>query len=365
MAIVYMNSFDWTGVGGTARKSYQTSAHKNAFIFTEDIAGTLDGFKQQKLQAGSPYWKAHRGITGFVLGFHMRSDNTSVAGTTSADIHIDFNALKDDLSDWVQAGILSTHNDDDPEGAVVFTYTDAGATAHNSSAVTFLEGSWHRLELKVVGHPTAGTVELKYDGISIINQTGINTLAVVSKFVSQKWTAGHVGGHDADISNLYTLDDVAPNNNFLGDVRIYNHLPSSVAENKYTTIGTTDALDALNTLDPQTATKRMEGDVLGDRLTVNFKKVNVTGGIALPAATAVVGTQLNVLSKKDDAGTTLVNALCTDGVNESIGRSIPVGEDSYNAVELPMDRTPDGLVWTQDNVESYTYGCEILEINNE
>lgn len=115
-------------------------------------------------------------------------------------------------------------------GNIVGGTTNIGST----SSLGITNSSWHYLEALVTINASTGVASLRIDGVSALNQTGLNTNNSGTNQIN-KISAGMVG--DANgygnphsyffMDDLYILDTAGSvNNSYLGDVKVQGVMPS-------------------------------------------------------------------------------------------------------------------------------------------
>lgn len=107
------------------------------------------------------------------------------------------------------------------------------AVVNNDAAVSVITGAilsqsvWNYFELKVLVDDTAGTYEVRRDGINVLSGTAADTGASGDTIVSIRVRSTN-NLQNAHIDDLYLLDTTgATNNDFLGDVRVDVLLPKA------------------------------------------------------------------------------------------------------------------------------------------
>jgi hypothetical protein len=112
------------------------------------------------------------------------------------------------------------------------TNVASGTLIAESSANAFTLSQWNYIELKAVASDTVGSVELKVNGVTIINQTGLDTIQeggtnFYSELIGADATPNSVTA--AYFDDVYICDTTgsSPYNNFLGDVRVFEILPNA------------------------------------------------------------------------------------------------------------------------------------------
>lgn len=108
-------------------------------------------------------------------------------------------------------------------------YRNGVSTFLGQSTVAFTASSAYRyIEAKVYIHGTAGTVEIRVDGATVLSLTGQNTKNGGSGYCDTLRLAMYSGNTTTYFDDLYLCDaaGAAPHNDFLGDCRVDTLLPS-------------------------------------------------------------------------------------------------------------------------------------------
>jgi len=90
-----------------------------------------------------------------------------------------------------------------------------------SSGATLQDYKWHYLEVKLLIHASAGTVEVKLDGTQILDLSGQDTLEGANVYARQFQFGGVHNDLDTSFDCIWIMDNAgdAPQNDFLGDCR--------------------------------------------------------------------------------------------------------------------------------------------------
>ncbi len=105
----------------------------------------------------------------------------------------------------------------DPSGA------GGGTTIAQTAAPVIVANTWHHIEVRFVRSTTVGVVELRVDGVVVINQAGLNTGA--SAYQQYAFLARSFGA-TMYVDDLIIRDNTGTTNNtFMGDLRIATLFP--------------------------------------------------------------------------------------------------------------------------------------------
>jgi hypothetical protein len=104
-----------------------------------------------------------------------------------------------------------------------------GATLLATASSPMALSAWHHIEIKATIHDTNGAVEVRLNGVTVINVTNVDTRNGGASGLINGVVLGVVGGWVAvgNYDDVYILDTSgSTNNDFLGDCRIHTLVPS-------------------------------------------------------------------------------------------------------------------------------------------
>lgn len=180
--------------------------------------------------------------------------------------------------------------------------------------------SYDHVESRVGIHLTDGFVEVRVNGVTVINLTGVNTnptgLGETSQTVTQNIGTGGIGGY-LDICDLIASDDLgAHNTDFVGDQKVFWLPPDSdTAQADWTPSTGATSYGVLDEAPPN------DTDYLSLAATTGKTDVgcaNLPGGVVSVAA--VIAT---IRSRKDDAGVCDLNPGIKSGATYATGAGQP------------------------------------------
>lgn len=290
--------------GGTA--SLQPPAVPSGDTFTAGFAMKLD-----RIIAGM-------GTGTCVLRF-------SGGGSTICKLGIDQNgALKFGRNDWTSQNLVSSAN-----GLIV------GAL-------------WYYVEVELVRHASAGSVNVWVNGVSVMSATGVNTGAA---------SIDHITFFDSDnIDSGKYVDDVYFTNTAarLGECRVEVLRPSAdTAEKDWTPSTGTSNFAMVDDTTPNGDTDYVAASTSGayDLYDLTNLPINPTG---------VFGVQAVINARKDDATLRQVRSKLKSGSTTSDGASMTLGTSYTTSVDR-YELNPDtSAPWTLAQVNALQLGIEVV-----
>lgn len=234
------------------------------------------------------------------------------------------------------------------------------ATVLGTSAVGLIvPGSFAYIEAQAVIDDVAGVVVIQLDGTEILNLTSQDTQNGGVGTVDRIRYAGSTDV--ATYDDLYILDDTgsAPQNTFLGDVRVDASLPTSDGT-------TTDIADTLPATPTTHFDKVNEPLVDGDS---SYVSTSVSGELdlytfaAVPVVEGVItifGVQLNMYAKKDNTGGRQLQAVARPvATNYNGDTNVLLSTYQYHTSIWDLD-PETAAAWTLVTKDATEFGMRVL-----
>ncbi|SFM12805.1 hypothetical protein [Nitrosomonas communis] len=218
-----------------------------------------------------------------------------------------------------------------------------GTVLGTSTAV--LAAAEQYLELKATMHDTTGAFDVRLNGINILSASNVDTKNTANAFVNQ--VALGVPGNTG-LSTIFKYDDFylldttgpAPNNDFLGDVRIDAVYPS--ADGNYTDWTPSTGTSHYALVDDPTpnTTDYNASNVIGQ------KDSYVMGDPPSLASQIIYGVRVKVAALKDDAGSRSLKVGIRSGTTDSLGaaQALSTSQIYYSSIHEVDPNT--GAAWT-------------------
>lgn len=201
----------------------------------------------------------------------------------------------------------------------------SGGTLLATSSAIILAGLWQHLEIKAVIDNTAGSVEVRLNGVTVLSVSGVDTQATANAEVSFITFNGYTSG--LTIADAYAWDTSGSvNTDFIGDQRVYTRFVNAdTATENWTPSTGTDSYAVVDEATPSDA----------DYLSAASAMTTVLGLPALAGTvTTVKAIQTVHRSLKSEAGLcSMRGGVVSSGVagnGATVGLSISAGY--YNDV---------------------------------
>lgn len=221
-------------------------------------------------------------------------------------------------------------------------------TVLGTSVATVDVASDQYLELKATIHDTAGSFELRKNGVNILSASGVDTKNTTNASVSQVsfGTDGNPGSSTWKYDDLYILDTSgSSNNDFLGDIRIDAIYPN--ADGNYTDWTPSAGTDHYALVDEATpnTTDYVSSSTAGQKDSFAMASPPVL------ASELIFGVRVKVAALKDDAGERSIKVGVRSGVTDSVSadQALSTSQLYYSNIH---ETDPDtGVAWTPAGID--------------
>lgn len=214
-------------------------------------------------------------------------------------------------------------------------------------------GAFQHIEAKVtVGDGTAGAVEVRVNGVTVVSASGVDTAATGNVETSQVRIHGTVDAAtppvQIHIDDLFAWDSTgAQNTDFLGDRRVRTFFPNAdTAVADWSLVGAVAGYDCINEAAPdEDTTYLLAAPLTGSPVTHLRSEFGLEDAPATIGAIAAVQTYLR--ARKTEAGTASVRTSMVSGISASDG-SLKAITEQYTYWTDMHELNPDtGTPWSQ------------------
>lgn len=208
---------------------------------------------------------------------------------------------------------------------------------------------WYYIELKIKCHDTLGSAEIRVNGVTVASGTNLDTNVAATAGITGVALV-NVGGVSR-WNDLYICDTMGSvNNDFLGDVRVDAHYPTSDGATHIWTPSTgTDHYALVDEIAPNT-TDYNSTNTLNAVDTLGVETFKNAGGV-------VKGVQTVVCHTKEDAGECRIAPVVRSGGVDYVGADVAPSNGSYMYMTTPYDVNPNtGGAWTEANCNALQVG---------
>lgn len=221
--------------------------------------------------------------------------------------------------------------------------------------------NWFYAEIKAFANGASGTIEVHLNGAAEIASTTVNigsssfdTLelrSVPSEFGTAAWTT--------DWDDLYVCDTSgsAPNNTFLGDVRVSTLY--ATADGAHTDFTPDTGTAHFSRLNEASGTYPDDDTSYVSDATVGHRDSYVFGDLASAAGT-VFGVQTNLYARKDDAAVRQLAAVARPVATDRDGATVTLSTSYVTYSEIRETNPDTGLPWTISEINASEFGVKLV-----
>lgn len=241
-----------------------------------------------------------------------------------------------------------------PNGGGGFTVKRGSTELGDSTSGICLQSTWMYLELKVVFSDTVGVIELRANGVEVLNLTGIDTVAT-GNASADALALSCFSNSNCYYDDLYICDTTGTENtDFLGDVTITTLYPTSDGNSSDFTpstgvdnYATVDDAQLLNETDYNTAT------VIGNKDT--FGMTTLDGNAPILAVQTVAA--VNNLT----TGTINVRGISRSGATpaDNEGSDFALSQTVKAAMDIFEKEPTDDVAWDVAKVNAAEFGIKV------
>lgn len=226
-----------------------------------------------------------------------------------------------------------------------------GGTLASTPAGSIPYDTWGHVEFRaILADGTSGEVEVRINGISVINFTGDTRNAGTSANID-----GIMIGDSSNMwyDDLYICDSTgpAPYNTFLGDIRINTITPTGAGSTTQFTPYSGANYENVDEL-PYSASDYVTSSLSGSRDT--YAMGDITGDYT------ILGVQNNVIARKSDAGGTGIRSAIVSGGNTYYGSGQTLTINDTTTSDIRTVDPATGIGWTMSGVNNLESGMEIV-----
>jgi hypothetical protein len=225
-------------------------------------------------------------------------------------------------------------------------------TVLGTSAAAMSANTYHYIEFKATIHDTTGSYELRLDGVNILSASNVDTKNTANASINSVT----LGAPSQNIGSLttwkyddfYVLDTTgsAPNNNFLGDVRIDSIYPS--ADGNYTQ-WTPSTGSTHYTLVDETVPNGT--DYVSNGTTGN-KDSYAMGDVPALTAQTIYGVKVKAAALKDDAGSRTLKVGARSSTTDSVSSAQAITTSQLYYWHILETNPATSAAWTESAVNS-------------
>lgn len=220
-----------------------------------------------------------------------------------------------------------------------------------STTPVMTANAWRHLECKVLIHASAGTIEVRAEGFTVLNLTGIRTTSYVGGAAVSVGIVSMISSQDGSAPAMYAKDFMVwdstgtVNNNFMSTCQVLKLIPNGDTTLGWTPSSGTTGYNLINETTPDDDTNYISAPFPlpgNSQFTLTDLPVNVS---------TVRGVQLMHRSRKIDGGDGNIQTSVVSGANTGNGADRPI-TTAYTYMWDIFDLDPSGTVWSRTLVNA-------------
>lgn len=233
----------------------------------------------------------------------------------------------------------------------------------NSDGGLVKAGIWHTIEVRVVHNDTTGVVDVRLDGVQVINFSG-DTIPASEVDIDRVEFRSPGGSGNGQLDDFYILDTNggAPQNTFLGDWKIDTIFPDG--DGNYTEFDTTFPASPTTHWDKVEETPTVDDASYNETPTANDRDTFTMGN--LPAITAQTIFSVQQVSRAESSvtgGSTFQNMLRISG-SDFNGATHTTTLSTFLYFREIWDNDPNAsAAWTETVINGMESGVEHILTN--
>ncbi len=235
-------------------------------------------------------------------------------------------------------------------------------TLMNSVMGVIPQGRWCYIESYVLINDTTGAYTVKVNGTTVMSATNVDTRdAGTTATLDSLRLIGHPASADtADanvmIDDLYILDSTgsAPNNTFLGPIKIEGILPDAAGDSAAFTPSAGSNYQCVDENPENSDTDYVSSGTSGHIDLYNFGSLATVNG-------TIYGAQVNLVDKLDAAGSLNVRAKAKHSSTTGNGSTVSVTSTTYGGLKHIFELNPStSAAWTASEINAAQFGVEVV-----
>lgn len=227
---------------------------------------------------------------------------------------------------------------------------NAGGTTLLTGATPFINNTWYYVEIKIVCDASAGSVQIKLNGVNDGTVTGIQTRTQSNNNIQcVQFNAGSFSHYKDDIYILNS-DSSGPNT-FLGDVQIVSITPSGAGTHTDFTPSAGANYQNVDDVAYDDDTTYNETSVTGNIDTYAMSDISLSG--------AIKGVQFNWVSRKTTAGTRLEAPVIRTNSTDTVGSDVSETDTYTNKFAIYQKNPVTSADFTQSELNAAEFGIKV------
>lgn len=342
MALVFCDSFDhyttvsdkWSSSSGGTIGAYGRNSTNGCRL--AGVSAFID-FVQKNLTT------AHATVT-VGAGFRFNYTDIVAGYYTASRTIIDF---RDDSTAHVSVRIS-------PIGRLQVINGDGTVLATGTTDI--IAGNYYYIEFKATINGTTGAVELKLNAATDASASNVDTLNTATATVNNVRfrSSSESASATTDIDDIYVLDGSGSSNTtFLGDVRVECLFPEGAGALTQWTPSAGQNYQDVDESDPNDDTDYVQTSTATNTDTYTFTDLTPTTG-------TVKGVQINIVARKDDAGTRTIAPVIRQSSSNQVGSNQNITTNFAHYRQIYDVNPHTSVAFTISEVNADEFGIRLV-----
>jgi hypothetical protein len=227
-----------------------------------------------------------------------------------------------------------------------------------TSPVILKHGEWQYVEIKVTFHASAGTLDIRINGTTVVSETGLDNDSFGDTDFDELQLWGGEGTGVGNLDQQVHIDDVyLSDSGFLGPIKVEGLLPTAEGA----TINFTPSAGTDNSANADENPRNDDTDYNSSADTASNKDLLAAGNLSNITGN-IVAVQITADCKLDAAGSIGMQGIVAEGTpTQGTGPVVEVTNTTdYVAVQAIFETNPDtASAWSTTEVDAMEIGYEV------
>ena len=221
-----------------------------------------------------------------------------------------------------------------------FFVSSGGTLLGTTTGPAIVAGAWQQVEVKILSDATVGTVQVKVDGIQVLNLSGKNTGGAECTQIAH--VQYHAAGAQFYMKDYAVWNTTGSNNNdFLGNFFVHSMIPDGDVSGTWSLTGAATAFEAID----ESPAPDDDTSYMSSAWPAATAQICTVSDLP-PEATRVLGMMTMVRAIKTDGGDGNLTASLVSATNTVDGADTPV-TTAYSYWTDIFETDPDtSAIWT-------------------
>lgn len=222
-----------------------------------------------------------------------------------------------------------------------------------TSGAAIEAGVWFFLELKVVAHDSAGTVDIRINESSVLSLSGQDTAE--GSWTNTSWRLWALASGSVKFDHLHFLDaSGTKNNDLLGPKQVRTIFPNAVGNSDEWTPTAGDNYECVDDNPMDDLTSYVASGVSGQQDLYEYPDITT---VKMPEG--IVGVQINNDCRRYGSVDFDLLTFAKGTGPTAVGGVVSVDHDDFQTESNIMESDADGDDWTRANLNSTQFGVKV------